>query len=153
LFPDCLNPDSSFSTLGRSLILFLASSLSLKSGPFATTTFTLFDKSVPAMAPSQLEQEDHARDAAFKDALHGKSTKAQGGFAAMRGKDAAAQKAAVDEYFKHWDNKEAETETDETRAVSMLLSLLIEIAMLTLGAQQARRAEYATLTKQYALAT
>ena len=31
--------------------------------------------------------------------------KAKGGLAAMRGKDAAAQKAAVDEYFKHWDNQ------------------------------------------------
>ena len=72
------------------------------------------------MAPSQLEQEDHARDAAFNKALLGKSSKAQGGFAAMRGKDAAAQKAAVDEYFKHWDNKAAEDETPETRAVSIL---------------------------------
>lgn len=78
------------------------------------------------MAPSQLEQEDHARDAAFNQALHGKSGKAHGGFAAMRGKNAEAQKAAVDEYFKHWDNKAAETETDEIRAVSMLLPLAIE---------------------------
>ena len=77
------------------------------------------------MAPSQLEQEDFARDAAFNQALHGKSSKAQGGFSAMRGKDAAAQKAAVDEYFKHWDNKAAETETDEIRAVRMSLSLAI----------------------------
>ena len=72
------------------------------------------------MAPSKLEQEDHARDAAFNKALHGKSSNAQGGFAAMRGKDAAAQKAAVDEYFKHWDNKAAEDETDEIRAVRIL---------------------------------
>lgn len=47
----------------------------------------------------------------------------------MIGKDKEAQKAAVDEYFKHWDNKGAHDETEETRA--------------------ARRAEYATLTKQY----
>ena len=69
------------------------------------------------MAPSTFEQEDHQRDAAFNKALHGKSSKAQGGLAAMRGKDAEAQKAAVDEYFKHWDNKSAENETDDTRAV------------------------------------
>lgn len=75
------------------------------------------------MAPSQLEQEDHARDAAFNKALHGKSAKAQGGFAAMRGKDAAAQKAAVDEYFKHWDNQSAKDETDENRAVSILVPI------------------------------
>lgn len=59
------------------------------------------------MAPSTLEQENHQRDAEFNKALHGKSSGAQGGLAAMRGKDAAAQKAAVDEYFKHWDNKSA----------------------------------------------
>ena len=35
----------------------------------------------------------------------------------MLGKDTKAQKAAVDEYFKHWDNKEAATETKETREV------------------------------------
>lgn len=74
------------------------------------------------MAPSQLEQEDHARDAAFNKALHGKTAKAQGGLAAMRGKDAAAQKAAVDEYFKHWDNQAAEDETEETRAVRFQLT-------------------------------
>ena len=70
------------------------------------------------MAPSNLEREDHQRDAEFARVLHGKSAGAQGGFAAMRGKDAAAQKAAVDEYFKHWDNKSAEDETEATRAVS-----------------------------------
>lgn len=71
------------------------------------------------MAPSTLEREDHQRDAEFNRVLHGKSAAAQGGFAAMRGKDAAAQKAAVDEYFKHWDNKSAEEETEEIRAVSI----------------------------------
>ena len=49
----------------------------------------------------------------------------------MMGKDPVAQKAAVDEYFKHWDNKDAGTETQETR--------------------EARKAEYATLTRQYVL--
>jgi sterol 24-C-methyltransferase len=75
-----------------------------------------------------LEMEDHNRDAAFNKALHGKSSEARGGFAAMRKKDAAAQKAAVDEYFKHWDNKSASVETEETR--------------------RARRDEYASLTRQ-----
>lgn len=76
-----------------------------------------------------LETEDHARDAAFNKALHGKSSEARGGFAAMRNKDKAAQKAAVEEYFKHWDDKAAATETEEIR--------------------KARRDEYATLTRQY----
>ncbi|RDW67235.1 sterol 24-C-methyltransferase [Aspergillus mulundensis] len=81
------------------------------------------------MAPTALEQENHQRDADFNKAMHGNSAQAQGGFAAMRQKSAAAQKAAVDEYFKHWDNKSAEAETEETR--------------------EARRAEYATLTRHY----
>ncbi|KAL4902720.1 hypothetical protein BDW74DRAFT_157439, partial [Aspergillus multicolor] len=81
------------------------------------------------MAPTALEQENHQRDADFNKAMHGSSSQAQGGFAAMRQKNAAAQKAAVDEYFKHWDNKSAEEETEETR--------------------EARRAEYATLTRHY----
>ncbi|KAJ6153662.1 Sterol 24-C-methyltransferase [Penicillium chermesinum] len=67
------------------------------------------------MAPIALEREDKARDAAFNNALHGKSAKARGGLTAMRGKDAAAQKAAVDEYFKHWDNKGHVEETEEVR--------------------------------------
>jgi sterol 24-C-methyltransferase len=46
----------------------------------------------------------------------------------MVGKDKEAQKAAVEEYFKHWDYKNAKEETEETRA--------------------ARRKEYASLTKQ-----
>lgn len=70
------------------------------------------------MAPATLEQENHTRDAEFNRVLHGQSSQAQGGFAAMLGgKDAAAQKAAVDEYFKHWDNKDAAEETEEIRAV------------------------------------
>jgi sterol 24-C-methyltransferase len=75
-----------------------------------------------------LEKQDKKRDAEFNKVLHGKSADARGGLFAMRGKDAAAKKEAVDEYFKHWDNKAAATETEETR--------------------QARRDEYATLTRQ-----
>ena len=69
------------------------------------------------MAPANLEKEDHERDAQFNKVLHGKSAEARQGFLAMRNKDADAQKAAVDEYFKHWDNKAAADETAETRAV------------------------------------
>ena len=47
----------------------------------------------------------------------------------MFSKGADAKKAAVDEYFKHWDNKDAKDETEEDRAK--------------------RTAEYATLTRQY----
>lgn len=72
------------------------------------------------MAPTALtalEREDMSRDAAFNKAMHGKSAQARGGLTAMRGKSAAAQKAAVDEYFKHWDNKDYADETDADREV------------------------------------
>jgi sterol 24-C-methyltransferase len=73
------------------------------------------------MAPINLEAEDHSRDAAFNKAMHGKTAESRAGFVAMMGKDRASQKAAVDEYFKHWDNKSAATETAETREVSGFL--------------------------------
>lgn len=80
------------------------------------------------MAPAKLEKEDKERDAAFNKALHGKSSQKTGGFFAMRSKDKDAKKLAVDEYFRHWDNKTAAEETEATR--------------------EARREEYATLTRQ-----
>lgn len=69
------------------------------------------------MAPSKLETEDHSRDAAFNKAMHKNSSAATGGFSAMMKKDKVAQKAAVDEYFKHWDNKSALDETLADREV------------------------------------
>ena len=67
------------------------------------------------MAPIALEAEDHARDAAFSKALHGNSVDSKAGVRSMLSKDREAQKAASEEYFKHWDNKAANTETEETR--------------------------------------
>ncbi|KAF2712503.1 hypothetical protein K504DRAFT_480150 [Pleomassaria siparia CBS 279.74] len=81
------------------------------------------------MSPIALETQDHARDAGFNKAMHGTSAQAKGGMTSMLQKDKAAQKLAVDEYFKHWDNKSAGEETEETR--------------------KARRDEYATLTRHY----
>ncbi|EEH39113.1 sterol 24-C-methyltransferase [Paracoccidioides lutzii Pb01] len=81
------------------------------------------------MAPGVLEPEDHKRDAAFSKALHGTSAKRRGGLAALTAKDRNAQKAALEEYFKHWDQKSSADETEEVR--------------------EARRAEYATLTRHY----
>jgi sterol 24-C-methyltransferase len=69
------------------------------------------------MSPVALEQENHSRDADFNKAMHGQSSKATGGMTAMLKKDKVAQQAAVDEYFKHWDNKAAADETEETRKV------------------------------------
>lgn len=69
------------------------------------------------MTSVRLENEDHSRDAAFNKAMHQDSSNATGGFSAMMKKDKVAQKAAVDEYFKHWDNKTAKDETLEDREV------------------------------------
>lgn len=71
-----------------------------------------------ASTASNLEKEDHARDAAFNKAMHGSSSQAGGGISAILRKNRTAQMAASDEYFKHWDNKEAKDETAEDRAVS-----------------------------------
>ena len=72
------------------------------------------------MTPSVLEVEDHVRDAAFNKALHGKSAEERAGFLSMLRKDKAAQQEAVNEYFKHWDNKAAKDETAEIREVCLL---------------------------------
>ena len=65
-----------------------------------------------------LEPENRQRDAAFNKALHGNSAKGHGGLIAMGNKNSKAQQAAVDEYFKHWDNKSSAEETEATREVS-----------------------------------
>ena len=72
-------------------------------------------------AKQGLEAENHQRDAEFNKALHGSSAAAQGGIAAMFNKDREAKKLAVDEYFKHFDNKKADTETKEDREVCLVV--------------------------------
>ncbi|KAI9736353.1 MAG: Delta(24)-sterol C-methyltransferase [Cirrosporium novae-zelandiae] len=81
------------------------------------------------MAPIALETEDVHRDTAFSKAMHGKSAEDVGGIRAMLSKGSDAQKEAVDEYFKHWDNKNAKEETEQDR--------------------KERRDQYATLTRHY----
>ena len=81
------------------------------------------------MAPIALEDEDHKRDAAFNKALHGKSAAERGGLMSMLNKNPDAHKAALEDYFKHWDAKAAAEETPEVR--------------------EQRRKEYATLTRHY----
>ena len=95
--------------------------------------------------PIALEAEDHSRDAAFNKAMHGKLE--QKGFRSMISKDHAAHKAAADEYFKHWDDKSAETETLEVREVR-LSSCQFPSKICRLDIIQARKQEYATLTRQ-----
>jgi len=83
------------------------------------------------MAPhaTGLEAEDHERDAAFFKAMHGTSAISGKGFRTMFNKDRTAHQAALDNYFEHWDNKSAAEETPEIR--------------------EARKAQYATLTRNY----
>lgn len=66
---------------------------------------------------------------AFDRVLHKNSSNSQGGLRAMINKDNEAHKAAVGEYFQHWDDKKAEDETEAVR--------------------QARVDDYASLTRQY----
>ena len=81
------------------------------------------------MGAITLEKQDLQRDAAFKQALHGKTGTNTNSFMNLFGKSHDAQQEAVSEYFKHWDAKPSDTETDEIR--------------------KARRDEYATLTRHY----
>jgi sterol 24-C-methyltransferase len=62
-------------------------------------------------------KEDHERDAAFNQAMHGQSAKQKSTFMAMLSKDSKAQQVAADAYFRHWDNKDAKIETNEDREV------------------------------------
>ncbi|KAJ5257145.1 ERGosterol biosynthesis methyltransferase [Penicillium angulare] len=81
------------------------------------------------MSTVALEPQDRKRDAEFKQALHGKTGQNSNSFMNIIHKNKDAQKLAVDEYFKHWDNQAAADETSDTR--------------------EARRKEYATLTRHY----
>ncbi|PSR85774.1 sterol 24-C-methyltransferase [Coniella lustricola] len=70
-----------------------------------------------------------ASDMTFENIMHKRTAQTEAGFSAMLKKDKEAQQLAVDEYFQHWDNKEAKDETEETRA--------------------SRTKDYAALTRQY----
>jgi sterol 24-C-methyltransferase len=80
------------------------------------------------MSSQALLRADEARDSAFDKVLHGTSSTAKGGVRAMLGKDNAAHAAAMQEYFQHWDNKDAKNETEDVR--------------------QSRTEDYASLTRQ-----
>jgi len=79
--------------------------------------------------PLLLEQQDKARDSNFSKAMHGSSAKT-GAFSAMFTKDRKAHNAAVDEYFKFWEEGKGEARMGEQDS-------------------EERRRHYATLTRQY----
>lgn len=70
------------------------------------------------MAPGQ--EVALAGEMTFENIMHKRTAETEAGFSAMLKKDKEAQQVAVDEYFQHWDNKEAKDETEETRAVRCL---------------------------------
>ncbi|KAF4835809.1 Sterol 24-C-methyltransferase [Colletotrichum tropicale] len=79
---------------------------------------------------SELGEVLLARDATFEQILHKGTSKGNVGMSAMLKKDHEAQKAATEDYFRHWDNKlNAQKETKKDR--------------------EARAAEYDSLTRQY----
>ncbi|KAH8890469.1 hypothetical protein GQ53DRAFT_721710 [Thozetella sp. PMI_491] len=69
------------------------------------------------------------QNGSFEQVLHRNTATAGVGVSAMLKKDHAAQKAATDDYFRHWDNKTAQVETESDR--------------------ETRKEEYASLTRQY----
>lgn len=68
-------------------------------------------------------------NSAFDNLLHRATAEKDGGIGAILRKDHRAQKAASEEYFRHWDDKSAQHETESDRAE--------------------RTEEYASLTRQY----
>lgn len=80
------------------------------------------------MAAVKLAPKDFKADADFAKALHGTDT-SKAGYTALLTKSKDAQEAAVEGYFKHWDNKNSETQTVED--------------------QKARLEDYSDLTKHY----
>jgi sterol 24-C-methyltransferase len=66
---------------------------------------------------------------AFDRLLHKATAQHDEGLTAILKKDHSAQKAASEEYFRNWDGKSAQRETEADRA--------------------ARRDDYASLTRQY----
>lgn len=67
----------------------------------------------------QLEKEDKERDAAFNKAMHGKTSAQANSVATILFKNPEAKQAALDAYFKHFDDKKAENETDADRKVRL----------------------------------
>ena len=58
----------------------------------------------------KLAPKQYSQDKEFAKAMHGNGK--NGGFRAVVGKDREAHSAAVDGYFRHWDNRDAETQTE-----------------------------------------
>ena len=78
-----------------------------------------------------LEQQDKTRDADFSKAMHGSSA-TNGAFTAMFTKDKKAHNAAVDEYFKFWEEgKGAAKMGEEDSEVRHYLARMQKFNILT----------------------
>jgi hypothetical protein len=86
---------------------------SFKQGAFSTLSPS------NTMSTSLIVRENHERDAAFSQALHGQSAEQKSAFMAMLSKDSGAQQVAASAYFHHWDNKDATIEKKEDIEVRM----------------------------------
>lgn len=95
------------------------------------------DKRDTKMAPGQ--DVALARDMTFENIMHKRTATTDAGFSAMLKKDKIAQQAAVDHYFKHWDNKEAKDETEDIRAVSESTNPNVFPSSLTVRCEQLLR--------------
>jgi DNA transposition AAA+ family ATPase len=95
-----------------------------------TSTRSIIEHLAFAMAVHLVVQSDRSNGVAgsFDKILHQGTTENNSGLSAMLKKDHEAQRAAADEYFRHWDNKKAQEETVDDRA--------------------ARTSDYASLTRQ-----
>lgn len=78
---------------------------------------------------TKLAPKEFKKDADFSTALHGSNAGNKSGLSAIINKNADAHDAAVEGYFKHWDNKDSHTQTVED--------------------QQGRLDDYSSLTKHY----
>ncbi|KAF5093203.1 hypothetical protein D0Z00_004188 [Geotrichum galactomycetum] len=78
---------------------------------------------------TKLAPKDFKADAEFAKAMHGSNNASKTGFSSLASKNEEAHLAAVDGYFKHWDNKNSETQTEED--------------------QKTRLEDYSSLTKHY----
>lgn len=90
--------------------------------------FTFFAMTSQTSTSVKLAPKDYKTDAEFSKALHGSNTSVAG-YQALLNKNKEAQASAVDGYFKHWDNKDAKTQTSLD--------------------QTSRLDDYANLTKHY----
>lgn len=78
-------------------------------------------------ATAKLAPKNFKADAEFAKAMYGEADKS--GYSALLGKNEEAHKAAVEGYFKHWDNRTSETQTQED--------------------EQGRLDDYSSLTKHF----